>query len=143
MMLGRPDSVSCRGRLGPTGVEIDASVLLGYETGQTATLLCSLHSPMPGCARVFGTRGWIEVVPRFHHPDEFVLHRPDAASETVTVPHTGGGYCHELVEVTECLRAGRTESATMPLADTVVVQRVLDDCLAQLGMKHWEATGVV
>ena len=45
-----------------------------------------------------------------------------------------GGYASELVEVTECLRAGRTESAVMPLADTLAVQRVLVEAAAQLGV---------
>ena len=38
---------------------------------------------------------------------------------------SAAGYAHELIEVTECLRAGRTESAVMPLADTLAVQTVL------------------
>ena len=40
-------------------------------------------------------------------------------------PATGGGFTHELVEVTECVAAGRTESSVMPLADTVAVQDVM------------------
>ena len=115
MMLGTPQQVTACGALGQTGVEIDASVLLGYDNGTSATLMTSLHSPMPGCARVFGTNGWIAVQPRFHHPDQFALHRRGAEPETITAPHVGGGYCHELIEVTDCLRAGRTESTVMPL----------------------------
>jgi predicted dehydrogenase len=143
MVLGNPGSVAAAGQIGPTGVEIDAAVLLGYDNGSSATLLCSLHSPLPGYARVFGTTGWIAVLPRFHHPDQFVVHRQDAADETITAPHSGGGYCHQLIEVTEALRAGRTQSATMPLADTIAVQRIMEDALGQLGIEHREATDVI
>ena len=38
----------------------------------------------------------------------------------------------------ECLRAGRTESTVMPLADTLAVQRVLNDACEQLGVHHRE-----
>jgi predicted dehydrogenase len=143
MLLGPPQRVSAAGSIGQTGVEIDASVLLGYDNGTSATCMVSLHSPMPGYARIFGTDGWIAVLPRFHHPDQFVLHRRGADSETFTVPHVGGGYCHELTEVTECLRAGHTESSIMALADTLDGQRILEESLAQLGLSHAEAGDVL
>jgi hypothetical protein len=44
-----------------------------------------------------------------------------------------------LTEVTECLRAGRTESAVMPLADTMAVQQILQQAADQLGVRHAEA----
>ena len=134
MVLGTPDRVVATGVIGPSGVEIDATILLGFPAGPSATLTTSLHSPMPGQARVFGTTGWIDVLPRFHHPKQIVLHRSGAEPETITAPPIGGGYSHELIEVTECVRAGRTESAVMPLADTVAVQEVLDEVLSQLGI---------
>jgi len=40
--------------------------------------------------------------------------------------------------VTECVRAGKTESAVMPLRDTLAVQRVLNDACEQLGIFHAE-----
>jgi hypothetical protein len=67
-----------------------------------------------------------------------VLHRAGAEPQTITRQQTGGGYAHELIEVTECLRAGRTESAVMPLADTLAVQSVLGEAAEQLGVVHTE-----
>ena len=54
------------------------------------------------------------------------------------MPAVGGGYYHELVEVTECLLAGRAESAVMPLADTIAVQDVMGEVARQLGMTPLE-----
>jgi hypothetical protein len=93
---------------------------------------------MPGQARVFGTTGWIDVLPRFHHPTTVVLHRDGADPISVTRSPTGGGYSHELDEVTQCLLAGRTESAVMPLADTLTVQRILEEAAGQLGIAWYE-----
>ena len=67
-----------------------------------------------------------------------MLHRVGAEPETITRQQTGGGYAHELIEVTECLRAGRSESAVMPLADTLAVQTVLGEAAEQLGVRHAE-----
>lgn len=139
LLLGAPDTVTATGSLFPTGVDAEAALLLGYADGRSATLLTSLRQSLPGQARVFGTEGWIDVLPRFHHPDTIVLHRAGAEPETITRPQTGAGYAHELIEVTECLRAGRTESAVMPLADTLAVMDVLGQAAGQLGVRHAEA----
>ena len=135
MMLGNPTSVSALGSHEMSGVDADATILLGFDEGTTATLMCSLHSPMPGHARVFGTRGWIDILPRFHHPISFVLHRQGHESEQFDLPPLGDGYSHELIEATEAIKAGRTESAVMPLDDTLTVQRVLEDALTQLDIR--------
>jgi predicted dehydrogenase len=142
MVLGAPDTVDVVGSCFPTGVDAEAALLLGYEDGRSASLTTSLRNALPGAAHVFGTDGWIDVLPRFHHPQTIVLHRAGAEPETITRPQLGGGYSHELVEVTECLRAARTESAVMPLADTLAVQEVLQQAADALGVPHAEATGI-
>jgi predicted dehydrogenase len=138
MLLGTPDTVTAAGSRFPTGVDAEASLLLGYADGRSAVLTTSLRGALPGQARVFGTDGWIDVLPRFHHPQTVVLHRGSAEPETITRPALGGGYAHELIEVTECLRAGRTESEVMPLDDTLAVQDVLQQASDQLGVHHTE-----
>jgi len=138
MMLGTPVSVTAHGTLAPSGVDVEEAVLLGYPDGRSASLFASLRCPTPGQARVFGTAGWIDVLPRFHHPATLVLHRAGREPETVTLPPTGGGYTHELREVTECVAAGRPESAVMPLADTVTVQDLMRQVADQLGMTPQE-----
>ena len=139
MMLGTPERVMATGSLFPSGADAEATLLIGYADGRSATLTTSLRYALPGQARVFGTTGWIDVLPRFHHPQTIVLHRSGAEPETITRPQLGGGYSHELIEVTECLRAGRTESTVMPLADTLAVQQILQQAADQLGVGHVEA----
>jgi predicted dehydrogenase len=138
MVLGTPASVAAVGSRFPTGVDAEAALLLGYADGRSATLATSLRNALPGQARVFGTTGWIDVLPRFHHPQTIVLNRAGADPETITRPPLGNGYAHELIEVTECLQAGRTESAVMPLADTLAVQDVLEQAAGQLGVSFAE-----
>jgi predicted dehydrogenase len=134
MVLGAPETVAVTGSLADTGVDVEEAVQLGYPDGRSATLFASLRCATPGQARVFGTAGWIDVLPRFHHPSTIVLHRVGREPEEITRPHDGSGYCHELIEVTECLAAGRTQSAVMPLADTVAVQDVMGVVADRLGV---------
>ena len=136
--LGDPAAVVAHGSLFPTGVDAEAGLLLRYDDGRTATLLCSLLHHTPGQARIFGTEGWIDILPRFHHPREIVLHRKGSGPEPIVKPPVGGGYSHELAEVTGCLFEGSAQSTVMPLADTLAVQRVLNTACEQLGVHHRE-----
>jgi hypothetical protein len=138
LVLGAPTAVSAHGTVTPEGVDLEESVVLAFASGATAALTTTLRCATPGQARLFGTGGWIDVLPRFHHPDTLVLHRDGRDPEEITVPHTGGGYCHELIEVTECLQAGRPESAVMPLDDTVAVQDAMGEVAVRLGMRPQE-----
>jgi predicted dehydrogenase len=139
MLLGTPERVVAAGSLFPSGADAEAAMLLDYGDGRSASLLTSLRNALPGQARIFGTTGWIDVLPRFHHPETFVLHRVGAEPETITRRPLGSGYAHELIEVTEGVRAGRSESTVMPLADTLAVQTVLGEAADQLGVRHAEA----
>lgn len=139
MVLGNPATVRAHGVLDGSGVDIEEAVQLGYPDGRSASLLASLRCALPGQARVFGTEGWIDVLPRFHHPDTLVLHR-DGEPETIVCPPVGGGYSHELREVTECVAAGVQESDVMPLSDTIAVQDVMGAVAEQLGMKPREGS---
>jgi predicted dehydrogenase len=143
MLLGTPERVVAAGSLFASGADAEATLLLDYADGRTATLMTSLRNALPGQARVFGTTGWIDVLPRFHHPTTIVLHRAGAEPETITRQPIGAGYAHELIEVTDCVRAGRTESAVMPLADTLAVQTLLGEAAEQLGVRHAEDPAVL
>jgi predicted dehydrogenase len=140
--LGTPDSVEVVGSLAPTGVDQEAALLLGYGDGRAAGLLMSLRNPTPGAARLHGTGGWLEVEPRFHHPNEIVVGRTGHEPKAIVEPRLGRGYSHELIEVTEAVRAGRTESSIMPLDDTLAVQRILNGACEQLGVYHSEDLSV-
>ena len=101
-----------------------------------------MRHPTPGAARIHGTGGWIEVRPRFHHPSTIIVGRTGHDPETIVQPPLGTGYAHELIEVTEGVRAGRTESAIMPLDDTLAVQRILNQACETLGVFHTEDSSV-
>jgi predicted dehydrogenase len=136
--LGTPDRVDVVGSLAPTGVDAEAGLLLGYGDGRAASLLISLRNPTPGAARLHGTGGWLEVPPRFHHPNTVILGRTGHQPEVIERPRLGSGYASELIEVTEAVRAGRTESSIMPLDDTLAVQRTVNDACEALGVQHAE-----
>ena len=140
---GVADASHVAGTLAGNGVDAESVVLWRDAAGRTGMAQSSLLSPLPGVAAIFGTDGWIEVPPRFHHPDHIVVHAvgPDGRAvlpERIDAPATGAGYAHELAEVHRCIAAGRTESPVMPLDDTLAVMAVLDRALHDLGVHHDE-----
>ncbi|PFG18741.1 Gfo/Idh/MocA family protein [Serinibacter salmoneus] len=134
MVLGEPVGVTAKGSLLSTGVDAEAGLLVDFGSGATATLQTSFRSPMPGNARIYGSTGWIELPPRFHHPHRVILHRAGKESIEESLPPTGAGYALEFDEVNRLLRAGRTESEVMPLRDSLAVMGVLQSAADQLGV---------
>ncbi|GAA5115160.1 Gfo/Idh/MocA family oxidoreductase [Alloalcanivorax gelatiniphagus] len=133
-VLGRPDRVTTTGTTYPNGSDASAAIQLSYADGRAASLACSLASASPARAVVTGTGGSIELLPPFHHASRIVVRRNGQEDEHVELAPTGHGYTHQVDEVQRCLREGLTESPVMPLADTLDVMWVLEECLGQLGI---------
>jgi hypothetical protein len=74
----------------------------------------------------------------FHHPSRLI--HTDGTGQVRVYEHEpeGRGYVPMLRAVQRCLREGRTETAEMPLSDTVAVMRVLDQALRALGVRYPE-----
>lgn len=138
--LGTAEQIHVVGSLFDNGVDRDFSAALGYGEGRSAAVAGGLSAESAGRAVVAGTDAWVEVEPRFHHPTAIVVNRRGTGPERFELPATGSGYFHELAHVQECLRAGRSESEIMPLADTVEVMRVLEEGCRQLGVAYAEDT---
>lgn len=142
MLLGEPTRVQVSGTVATTGVDAEIALLTEHVGGAHALLESSLTTDLPGSASVIGTRGRIDLLPRFHHPPRLLIQRHghddqtvDAAGELSTV---GRGYTHELAEVHSCLRAGQVQSARMPWADTLATMRTMETALRTLGIHHSE-----
>lgn len=134
--------VRVSGLRGPNGADMDAALLLTSFDGRRGVAECSLRTRLPGTAEIRGGQGRIEIPPRFHHPQRIVVHPREGDGEAEPVveehPALGGGYAHQLIEVQECLAAGRTESAVMPLDDTLAVMDALERALHDLGIRFTE-----
>ncbi|MET0928361.1 MAG: Gfo/Idh/MocA family oxidoreductase [Aeromicrobium sp.] len=133
MLLGEPTDVAAAGILSDQGVDVSGGATLTYASGAVASIAWTQMALGDNQAVVAGTAGRIQVPGRFHHPDGFTLVRGDE-QETTELPVTGRGYAHEIEEVAACLREGRSESALLPLDETVSIQRQMDEILAQIGV---------
>lgn len=114
-------------------------MLLGWESGATALLSCSVTADTPQTASVTGTRGRIDFPRGFFYPERFVLHREGHDPEEFTAGAAGDGLRgmqFEQAEVLRALRAGETESPLVPLDGSLAVMRTLDAVRDRIGVRY-------
>jgi predicted dehydrogenase len=136
MLLGFPERVWGTAQLGETGVDELNALTLGYDRGATAVLTSSMRINRPKEAFVVGSKGYIKVHETFFHPEWLTLAVDGQEPRRVKMPYLGNGYAHEVIETHECLRAGRTESAIMPLDESVRMMGLMDDLRQRWGIQY-------
>ncbi|MFZ1411586.1 MAG: Gfo/Idh/MocA family oxidoreductase [Micropruina sp.] len=127
-ILGVPDVVHAVGGTYESGVEGEFSAVLGYADGRSASLTAAFTAYGPGRMMIVGTEGWIDVHPRFHRAPSLTIWRGKEPEELTF----DSGYHYEIAHVGDCLAQGLIESPIMPLADTLAVQRLMDEVLRQV-----------
>ncbi|NLS78472.1 MAG: Gfo/Idh/MocA family oxidoreductase, partial [Chloroflexi bacterium] len=131
MVMGAPKTLQVTGHVGETGVDEQVELLLGYEGGRAAQLACAVRVSTPQEARIDGTEGSI-YLPAFWHGAKAILRRP--GQEPVEWEGEWG-YRFEAMEVMECLRAGKKESAVMPLDESIAIAETLEQARRSLGVR--------
>ncbi|MGW4703088.1 Gfo/Idh/MocA family protein [Streptomyces sp. NPDC004285] len=136
LLLGEPAAVHAHARLSPEGVDLNTGMLLGWDSGASALLSCSLEADTPMTASVTGTAGRIDVPRGFFFPERFTLHRAGREPEEFVSAEDPHSLRHEAAEVTRCLRAGATESPLVPLDGSLAVMRTLDAVRDRVGVRY-------
>ncbi|MGA8987338.1 Gfo/Idh/MocA family protein [Aeromicrobium sp.] len=133
LVLGEPISIVAAGVRSDRGIDVNGGATLTYASGAVASIAWTQVAHSDNRASIAGDRGRIEIPARFHHPTE-INHTHDDHTDTIREPVVGRGYAHEIAEVAACLRAGTTESALLPLDDTVAIMEQIDEILRQIGI---------
>jgi predicted dehydrogenase len=136
MVLGRPSGSVGLSHLGQTGVDEQASVILEHEGGRLANLSIGIRTATPQEVTIMGTDGFLRIHSPWWRPASMTISRPEKESETVEAPVSGNGFNYEAAEVMRCLENGETESAIMPLDETLSVMRTMDGIRAAWGLRY-------
>lgn len=135
MLFGVPTGVSGLAQIGETGVDEMAAVTLKYGGGQLASLITGVRINTPSEATIFGTDGSIKLHAPFWNVTQLTVNDHGKMTDVET-PYENGGFNYEAQEVMDCLRAGKNESATMPLDETLTIMQTMDALRAQWGLKY-------
>lgn len=134
LLLGEPDVVHAHGSL-VDGVDAEIGVLLGYPGGAHALLGSSLVSPLKDGAVVYGTEGLVELPEAMYNPRRMIVNGEERRHE-----QEGAGYVPQLREVVRRVRAGETESPSMPPAESLAIMRTLTRAAEQVGLTYEDVT---
>ncbi len=132
---GPPRRVASLAHLGETGVDEQAGMVFQYPQGRLAMLSCAVRTGTTGEARIFGTEGSIHIHSPFWQATRLTF-KSGEKEEVIELPLEGNGFNYEAAEVMHCVRAGKLESATMPLDETLSLMKTLDEIRAQWGLKY-------
>ena len=107
------------------GIDTEEAITLGYDNAR-CEIVSSFDRPHRVFAEIIGSKGKIEL-PEFNAPVEARVY----AGERVRELSGERGYRFEFDAFREDVRAGKTENALMPVADTLSVMETLDECRRQ------------
>ncbi|MEO6700344.1 MAG: Gfo/Idh/MocA family oxidoreductase [Jatrophihabitantaceae bacterium] len=137
IFLGKPDDVTFRGTVSPSGADETVAMQWAYPDRRDAQLWCSTSMMAPNRGLIIGEHGWIRTEGRFHRPDGLtVTNRDGQVTVDDPLPADLPGYGPEIDEVERCLRAGALSSPLVPPAETLQILQVLDDVRAGLGVSY-------
>jgi predicted dehydrogenase len=131
LLLGPPERVVADGVVGSTAVDEVVAAVLHHSDDRLGVMKAAIRATLACRGRITGTEGWIDLPAPMHCP-EWLEIGGGAGTERMKAGYEGGGLHFQVLEVHECLAAGRLESEIMPLDESLVVARVLDEILSQV-----------
>jgi predicted dehydrogenase len=129
-LLGYPDIVSARGIKTQEGIDMTASVFLGYKNGAFAHILSSFDVNLNDEVLIHGAKG--KVTMNHCAAPTSVKVEADGKSWDYPVETIGNGYNYEALEVMRCLDLGLSESPLRPLSETAKFMELLERVVGQL-----------
>lgn len=119
-----------------TGVDAMETITVFYRDGRMAVLTHSIFCRSDRMGIIHGDQGYL-VVENINNPTAVRVY--DTADREVAfydIPIQISGYEYQFAEAAACIAAGKTESDSMPLADSVFVMAFMDDLRKSWGMVY-------
>ncbi|MEK7412100.1 MAG: Gfo/Idh/MocA family oxidoreductase [Planctomycetota bacterium] len=130
-----PQRIQAMAHLGETRVDEQIAMTAQYAGGGLANLTAAVRTNTNHDVWIYGTTGKIHV-PSFWNGRRATLFR-DGKEPLPCEPTFGGnGYNYQAVEVATCVRAGKTESAIVPLATSLAIMESMDAVRKQIGLVY-------
>lgn len=135
----KPISVKASGRLNSEGVDEVATITLEFSDNRVATIHASGLFRGDNTAIINGTKGYLKLGPFMHSPTsvtsaEGTIDFPLPPTSVTPKFNNGQGMVYEVKCIRECLLKGKKECATIPLAESLEIAKILDEVLKQLGV---------
>lgn len=132
LLLGIPKEILARSQFFKTGAEIQTSIIFQYKNAQ-AMIYSGFANNTDMKAKICGEAGEIYIHPFWFEAQGFELVK-NGQSEFYDLPTMGKGFTHEVLEVHECIKKGRTESEKWSHKDSIQLMGLVDSIREQSGI---------
>lgn len=120
----------------PSGVDGMESITIFFRDGRMAVLNHSMYARSDRKGIFHGDKGYV-VVENINNPNAInVYNDKDELLAHYDVPEQINGYEYEFMEAVRCIEAGKTESDSMPAADSIFVMELMDTLRKQWGLVY-------
>jgi predicted dehydrogenase len=136
-LWGKPQRIQATATMSEQGADDSCAMIFEYLGNRLAVLDCSLVVKTQIEAYIYGVNGTIQLHNRFINPAEMSISFYEKSSEHIHLPLTGHGYYYEILEVNDCLRAGKKESEKLPLDFSVILMETLDWVRQEAGIYYY------
>ncbi|KAK3876565.1 hypothetical protein Pcinc_018660 [Petrolisthes cinctipes] len=135
-----PHKIVASGSCHDDGVDENLGVTLVYSEKRVATLSSSMRCLLPNEDYIIGTKGTIRIPCMANTPQ--VLESPSGKFEC-PIPNYGQkfnypnsqGLMYEAMEVRRCLKEGLKECPRMPLEESLLLARIMEEIRVQVGVR--------
>ena len=135
-LLNKPKTMETTAQLGETGVDEQSCILLEYDEDRYAKIFISLKKELSNEAIILTENGRLRLHAPLYRPSGLTVSVIGQKDEYIEAKYEGEGYVHQIREVMQCLRAGKTESALMPLDETLQIMATMDALRSRWGLKY-------
>lgn len=120
----------------PTGVDAMETITIFYKDGRMAVLTHSIFCRSDRKGIIHGDKGYM-VVENINNPRSLkVYDTADREIASYDFSDQISGYEFQFAESAACIAAGKTESDSMPMADTICVMEFMDSLRKQWNMVY-------
>ncbi len=136
-VLGKPETVTARGRLGDTGADAEVATIFTHAGGAVSTSISTSRAVGPNTAHVLGTDARIDIDRVWYTPTSFrvVAHDGEVLEEYHSEVQ-GRGMQYQAIAAERLLAEGKTDSDLLALDESVAIMHVLDELRAQVGVRY-------
>ena len=118
----------------PSGVDGMETITIFYNDGRMAALNHSIYARSDRKGIFHGEKGYV-VVENINNPNAIdVFDDEDRLLAHYDVPEQINGYEYEFIEAARCIAEGKTESDSMPAAETIRVMEMMDTLRKDWGL---------
>ena len=123
-------------RMTDTGVDAMETITIFYKDGRMAVLTHSIYARSDRQGIIHGEKGYI-IVENINNPQSVsVYDDSDKLIAHYDVPAQISGYEYEFRECIAAIEAGKRESTSMPMDETVRMMEIMDSLRHQWGMVY-------